>query len=69
MKKHTIKLILLVLILFTGSISCTDILDQTNPNALSTENFWQNEQQVQEALVGTYSPMSTVCTVGEGISH
>ncbi len=58
--KNIFKVKLSFLILIAISISCDDLLDQTNPNALSTDSFWQDEEDVQQAVVGAYSPMSTI---------
>ncbi|MGX1930994.1 RagB/SusD family nutrient uptake outer membrane protein [Flagellimonas sp. 2504JD4-2] len=41
-------------------ISCSNLLDQQNPNALSTDSFWKDDEDVQQAVVGAYSPMSTI---------
>ena len=61
--KRNIKVItsFLLLTLIGLVISCEDeLLNQTNPNALSTESFWQDEEDVRQAVVGAYSPMSTI---------
>ncbi len=50
----------MILILMGSSISCEDLLDQENPNALSTDLFWESEEDAQQAIVGAYSPMSTI---------
>ncbi len=60
MKNFTIKFSFLMLVLMGSTISCNDLLDQENPNALSTDSFWQDEEDVQQAVVGAYSPMSTI---------
>lgn len=59
-KRFKTKFSFLILILMVGLISCNDLLDQVNPNALSTSSFWQDEEDVQQAVVGAYSPMSTI---------
>jgi hypothetical protein len=48
------------IIVLWGFVACEDILDQKNPNALSTDLFWQDEEDVQQAIIGAYSPMSTI---------
>ena len=60
MKNIKIKFSFLALVFMGSAISCGDLLDQQNPNALSTDSFWQDEEDVQQAVVGAYSPMSTI---------
>lgn len=60
MEKNIIKLLFLTLILLGSSVSCDDLLEQKNPNALSTGLFWEDAQDVEQAVVGMYSPLSTV---------
>ncbi|MDW5290150.1 RagB/SusD family nutrient uptake outer membrane protein [Formosa sp. PL04] len=37
-----------------------DLLDQTNPNTLTPDNFWKTEADATSGIIGAYSPMSTV---------
>jgi len=60
MKNFKNRLSFLVIVLMISTIACDDLLDQTNPNALSTADFWQDAEDVQQAVVGAYSPMSTI---------
>ena len=52
MKNIKIKFSFLALVFMGSAISCGDLLDQQNPNALSTDSFWQDEEDVQQAVVG-----------------
>lgn len=60
MRINKIRFGLGILLTFCYSVSCEDVLDQQNPNALSTDLFWQDAEDVQQAVVGAYSPMSTI---------
>lgn len=42
------------------SFGCSDFLDQENPNTLTPGNFWQTEADANSAIIGAYSPLSTV---------
>jgi tetratricopeptide (TPR) repeat protein len=35
-------------------VACEDILDQTNPNAMDTTNFWKTEEDLSAGLNATY---------------
>lgn len=37
-----------------------DFLDQTNPNTLTPDNFWLDADDAQSAIIGAYSPLSTI---------
>lgn len=37
-----------------------DLLDQTNPNALTPDTFWRNEADATKAIVGAYSPFTDI---------
>lgn len=41
-------------------LGCDETLDQTNPNTLTPDNFWQTEADATSAIVGAYSPLSTI---------
>lgn len=52
----------LVLILMLG---CNDdLLEQTNPNQLTTDSFWQTAEDAELGLIGAYSPLSVVTSYG-----
>ena len=56
MKKYIILLCSLTFIL-----SCNnDFLNQENPNTLTPDQFWETEADAQSAIIGTYSPLSTI---------
>ena len=48
-------------VIFTvfGVISCTDVLDQVNPNSISTQTFWRNADDALLAAVGMYHSAGT----------
>ena len=37
-----------------------DLLDQTNPNTLTPDIFWKTEADATAAIIGAYSPLSTI---------
>ncbi|GGZ24678.1 membrane protein [Echinicola pacifica] len=37
-----------------------DLLDQTNPNAITPDTFWRNADDAKKAIVGAYSPFSDI---------
>lgn len=37
-----------------------DFLNETNPNTLTPDNFWQDADDAQSAIIGAYSPLSTI---------
>ena len=41
-------------------LGCNDILDQSNPNTLTPDNFWETEADATSAIIGAYSPLSTI---------
>lgn len=46
---------------FTCLLGCEkDLLDQSNPNTLTPDIFWQTEADATAAIIGAYSPMSNV---------
>lgn len=65
MKKiHTITLLLFGLVLIN---SCDNDLDLVNPNELSTETFFENEEQVQSAVNAAYANLQTLGTYSRNL--
>ncbi|MEP1486821.1 MAG: RagB/SusD family nutrient uptake outer membrane protein [Algibacter sp.] len=55
------KKFIITICCFTLLLGCDgDILNQTNPNTLTPDNFWQDGDDAQSAIIGTYSPLSTI---------
>lgn len=54
MKKYTL------LFLLTALLSCNGFLDQENPNTLTPDSFWLTAGDANSAIIGAYSPLSTV---------
>ena len=52
----------IILIFITASLmGCDeDLLDQSNPNTLTPDIFWKTEADATAAIVGAYSPLSTI---------
>ena len=48
------------LILFTVSSCNNEFLEPPNENELSPDTFWQSADDARKAIVGAYSPLSTV---------
>lgn len=57
MKKANIYIFCAVLGLSMIAASCSDKLDQINPNAQTESTFWQSENDYSKALVACYSPL------------
>lgn len=56
MKKY-----ILTFICFAFLLGCEkDLLDQSNPNTLTPDIFWQSEADATAAIIGTYSPLSNI---------
>ena len=56
MKKY-----ILTCLSFAFLLGCeADLLDQSNPNTLTPDIFWQSEADATAAIIGTYSPLSTI---------
>tara|TARA_R110000868_G_scaffold79514_3_gene226256 strand:- start:11943 stop:13454 length:1512 start_codon:yes stop_codon:yes gene_type:complete len=56
MKKY-ISILCCYLILF----GCSDnFLNQENPNTLTPDQFWKTSEDAQSAIIGAYSPLSTI---------
>jgi len=55
------KLILVFSLILFFSIGCgDDFLDQTNPNAITPDTFWQNESDATKGIIGAYSPFTHI---------
>ena len=55
------KIALAILALFFATSSCdNEFLDPANENQLSPDTFWQSADDARKAIVGAYSPLSTV---------
>lgn len=52
-------LTLLLSLMFVFSCE-EDLLEQTNPNALTPDTFWRNEEDATKAIVGAYSPFTDI---------
>ena len=57
MKKINIYIMCAALGLGMVYTSCSDQLDQENPNAQTESTFWRNESDFSKALVACYSPL------------
>lgn len=55
MKKTIIPVLATVVILASGTVSCSDFLEQSNPNAVTSDSYWNNEEEAQAMLVGCYN--------------
>ncbi len=66
MMKNTLKYSKLFLLgaFFILSCDVDDFLEETNPNALSTSSFWQNEDQLQQGLIGVYAALQLHGSMG-----
>lgn len=63
MKRYNIipKVLFTVLVLFFTATSCDDeFLEPVNQNELSPTTFWETADDARKAIVGAYSPLSTV---------
>ncbi|CAL1518923.1 RagB/SusD family nutrient uptake outer membrane protein [Chitinophaga sp. MM2321] len=54
MNKYKWTLIYFAVIVFS---SCSDKLDLTNPNKLTSETFWRNESDFKQAITACYTPL------------
>lgn len=64
MKQYIYKISTLAFLLCF--VSCKDFLDREPLDQLTTDNFYQNEAQVNLALIGTYAPMQDIEWTGKG---
>ena len=56
MKKY-----ILTFLCFIFLLGCEkNLLDQANPNTLTPDIFWKTEADATSAIIGTYSPLSTI---------
>lgn len=61
LKKDKMKKFIITICFLTFFLGCdSDFLDQTNPNTLTPDNFWQDAGDAQSAIIGAYSPLSTI---------
>lgn len=63
MKKTTItiKMILALSVILITNINCSDdILNQTNPNAVTPDSFWKNAEDARKGIFGAYSPLNSI---------
>ncbi|MCF2447010.1 RagB/SusD family nutrient uptake outer membrane protein [Dyadobacter sp. CY345] len=63
MKKKYILSVALGLLIISNS--CTDLLDQTDPNAVTVDNYFKTENDVQLAINGVYQSLRSSDSVGE----
>jgi len=72
-KSFTMKKYLKIILSFVLIIGCTDnFLDESNPNTMTPDQFWQSEGDAVSAIVGAYSPLSNIFNHGRiftGITH
>ncbi|MEO9511235.1 MAG: RagB/SusD family nutrient uptake outer membrane protein [Flavobacteriaceae bacterium] len=55
------KKILITIFCLTFFLGCdSDFLNETNPNTLTPDDFWQDADDAQSAIIGAYSPLSTI---------
>ncbi|CDF79641.1 SusD-like protein [Formosa agariphila KMM 3901] len=60
MKKYIV-----IICCFISFYGCDDdFLNQENPNTLTPDQFWNTSDDAQSAIVGTYSPLSTIFNHG-----
>ncbi|MEQ9437568.1 MAG: RagB/SusD family nutrient uptake outer membrane protein [Cyclobacteriaceae bacterium] len=61
--KNSYIFTLTLFMLFLGLYSCSeDYLDKTDPTRLVSDNFYQTETQVEQALNGVYSQLQSIIT-------
>jgi hypothetical protein len=67
MKKHIIKVLSLSIMLCLGACK-KDFLEQTDPNAITVDNYFKSENDILLAVNGAYQSLRSSNTVGES-SH
>ncbi len=64
-KSSRIVYLMSMCILISIYSSCNDdLLEQSNPNLLTTQDFWQSADDAEFGLVGAYSPLSVIRLYG-----
>ncbi len=59
--KKYFKIILTLLLIFVFNVNCDeDILNQTNPNAVTPESFWKTKEDAKKGIFGAYSPFTNI---------
>jgi len=59
------KYLLIIICCFISFWGCDDdFLNQENPNTLTPDQFWKTSEDAQSAIIGTYSPLSTIFNHG-----
>ncbi len=58
-RKVLISSVYAVIITVFGIVSCTDVLDQVNPNSISGDTFWRNADDAIKAVGGLYHGAGT----------
>ena len=59
MKKLSFKIISVLLLIITLSYACTDDFVDVEPDAENSENFFNSEEDYQNALIGAYDPLQS----------
>ncbi|BAX81107.1 RagB/SusD family nutrient uptake outer membrane protein [Labilibaculum antarcticum] len=58
MKRHIFKYLLILVSMVTiGLSSCSDYLEETDPNLLSSETYWRNLNDTKSGLTATYASL------------
>jgi len=58
MKRHIIKILVIVPLVFATLSSCSNYLELEPQDSLIQQEFWQNKEQVSAALAGCYASMN-----------
>jgi len=58
MKRHIIKIFIMVPMIFATLSSCSDYLDLEPKDNLIQQEFWNNKEQVSSAVAGCYASMN-----------
>ncbi len=64
MKQYIYKSTLLLVLL--SIVSCSDFLDREPLDQLTADNFYQDADQVDRAMIGVYTPMQDIEWIGKG---
>ncbi|WP_031302091.1 RagB/SusD family nutrient uptake outer membrane protein [Sphingobacterium paucimobilis] len=65
MKRTTLKYIVLCLILSSATMSCSDRLELSAPDQLTSANFWRNASDAEAGLASAYSQLESSTDVWE----